>query len=111
MMNDCVEAFFDEVLGLPFSSVHPDGGVPTAEITTRFETPGKLGDQLRIILDVTKLGRTSMGLRIVADCNGETRFETSSTLVFVNSSGRPREWPGTVREKIQDWLREDGNES
>lgn len=106
MMNDCIEAFFDDVLGLPFSSLHKIGAVPTAEISTRFLTPGKLGDLLAIRLEVSSLGRSSLGLHLRATCDEETRFETTSTLVLVDSAGRPTAWPDPVREKIQMCLKE-----
>lgn len=109
MMNDCMEAFFDEVLGLPFSTIHRDGGVPTAEISTRFQAPSKLGDYLKISLRVVKLGRTSMGLSFHAECDGETRFETKSTLVRTNRSGRPTEWPEKVSARINACLKDDHN--
>lgn len=111
MINDCIEAFFDDVLGLPFSTIHPENAVPTAEITTRFRTPGKLGDHLRITLHVTRVGRSSIGFRLHAACEEETRFETQSTLVLVNELGRPKEWPDAVRDKMKMCLEDDGNET
>ena len=36
MVNDCVEAFFDEALGLPFEDLHDSGAMPTAQIQTKF---------------------------------------------------------------------------
>ena len=111
MMNDCVEAFFDAVLGLPFSAVHKKGGVPTAEIATRFTAPSRLGDDLVIRLDVAKLGRSSIGLRFQAECRSEVRFRADSTLVLVNETGRPTAWPEPVREKINQCLKEDNNDS
>ncbi|MCB1314040.1 MAG: acyl-CoA thioesterase [Sedimentitalea sp.] len=101
MINDCVETFFDEVLGLPFEELLRHGGVPTAEISTRFTAPSRHGDKLAFILDCTKLGRTSLGLEIVATCKGETRFISNSTLVYVNREGRPTPWPEHVATTLQ----------
>ena len=104
MMNDCVEAFFNDVLELPFSELHKEGGVPTAEISTRFPAPSRIGDDLKIKLSVTHLGRTSCGLRIHAECGSESRFEANSTLVLVNKAGRPRAWPKLSGTKsIHTW--------
>ena len=111
MMNDCVEAFFDEILGLPFSTIHREGGVPMAEISTRFRAPSRLGDKLKISLRVTKHGRSSIGLCFHAECDGETRFETKSTLVRTNGAGRPTEWSEKVGEKINACLKDDQNGS
>lgn len=100
MINDCVEAFFEDVLEFPFHAIHKTSAVPTAEITTRFTAPSKMGDHLVIKLDVAKLGRSSIHLRLQAVCGIETRFEASATLVFVNEVGRPAHWPEAVRTRI-----------
>ena len=31
MINDCAEAIFDEVIGVPYEEIHIKAGVPTAE--------------------------------------------------------------------------------
>ncbi|TBX14721.1 acyl-CoA thioesterase [Nioella sediminis] len=102
MLNDCVEAFFDEVLGLPFETLHATGGVPTAEITTRFLAPSRHGDHLTIALTVTRVGQSSLGLMFTADCGDETRFTARSTLVLLGENGRPRPWPEGVRQILLD---------
>ncbi|MCH5374755.1 MAG: acyl-CoA thioesterase [Planctomycetes bacterium] len=107
MMNDCVEAFFDEALAWPFSSLHRDYGVPTAQISTRFVAPSRLGDILKITLGVTKPGRSSLGLSMRAACDGDARFETHSTLVLVNRAGRPEAWPDSLKEQLNKYLEDD----
>ena len=102
MLNDCVEAFFDEVLGLPFETLHATGGVPTAEITTRFLAPSHHGNHLIIALTVTRVGRSSLGLMFTADCGDEPRFTARSTLVLLGENGRPRPWPEGVRQILLD---------
>ena len=100
MMNDCVEAFFDEVLEFPFESFHQIGGAPTAEISSKFMAPSRHGDQLVLTLVVEKIGRTSMHYLMTAKCGDEPRFETRARLVFVNDQGRPAPWPDAVLEKL-----------
>ncbi len=100
MMNDCVEAFFAGVVGWPFAEVHKDGAVPTAEIRTRFTAPSRLGDALTLSLAVTRVGRTSCGIAIDADCAGNPRFSTELTLVNVNAEGRPIVWPEDVKSRL-----------
>jgi 4-hydroxybenzoyl-CoA thioesterase len=102
MINDCVEAFFDQVLGLPFSALHQVGGVPTAEITTRFLRPSRIGDQLVLELECLRLGRSSLGIKVEARCGDETRFIAESTLVYINDQGRPTAWPDAVRGLLAD---------
>ena len=101
MVNDLVEAFFDEALGWPFEQVLKDAGVPTAEIRLRFTAPSRHGDHLRLSLRVAKLGRASMGLEFQGHCGTELRFEGDSVLVHVDAAGKPCPWPDAIRNLIQ----------
>lgn len=105
MINDCVESFFDEAIGFPFEELLETGGVPTAEISTRFRAPSRHGDMLRIALVCERLGHSSLGLSIVGTCEGETRFESTSTLVYVDQAGKPTSWPKAVREKLKSYVK------
>ncbi|GAB2188023.1 acyl-CoA thioesterase [Roseibium sp. LAB1] len=102
MMNDCVEAFFDNVIGWPFKDIHKTGAVPTAEIRTRFLAPSRLGDHLVLALEVSRVGRSSCGMAITAQCDGEARFETELTLVNVDNGGKPEAWPEQVKQRFLD---------
>lgn len=102
MVNDCVEAFFDDVLGHPFETLHTDGGVPTAQIEARFAAPSRHGDQLVLRLTVTRLGRTSANYRITAHAGDDLRFETRATLVNVGGDGRPTPWPAEIAQKLKN---------
>jgi 4-hydroxybenzoyl-CoA thioesterase len=104
MINDAVEAFFDEVLDLPFERMHPETGVPTAAIDIRFRAPSRHGDRLAIALTPVKLGRTSLDLTVVATCGDETRFEARHTLVHVDGM-RPAPWPEAARAVLADAVR------
>ena len=100
MVNDCVEAFFDEVLGAPFQDLHDEGAVPTAQIQTRFAAPSRHGDQLILRLAVTKVGASSTDYQLHALCGDELRFETTATIVNVNANGKPTPWPDRLRAKL-----------
>ncbi|EAV46136.1 thioesterase superfamily protein [Stappia aggregata IAM 12614] len=102
MMSDCVEAFFDKVVEWPFKDIHKVGAVPTAEIRTRFLAPSRLGDHLVFNLKLTTVGRTSCGIEISADCEGEARFQTELTLVNVDGGGKPQAWPEQVKQRLLD---------
>lgn len=107
MMNDCVEAFFGDALGAPFEDLHRTGATPTVAINTVFQSPSHHGDQLIVTLTVTRMGNTSVSLQMVADCSGQTRFETTSTLVNVNLQGRPEPWPDDLRMALAQFLGDD----
>ncbi|WP_071674029.1 acyl-CoA thioesterase [Nioella nitratireducens] len=100
MINDCVEAFFAEAMGWPFEEILTSKGIPTAEISTRFQSPSHHGDHLTLSLSVTRVGGRSVGLAVVARAGDETRFTAASTLVLVDGAGRPTAWPDTIRQKF-----------
>ncbi|MCV2894759.1 acyl-CoA thioesterase [Lentibacter sp. XHP0401] len=102
IINDCVEAFFDEVLGWPFEVLLKNGGTPTVQIATEFLAPNRHGDMLVLELTCTKLGRTSMGIEIEARTDGNIRFQVKQTLVCVDASGKPAPWPEAVREALKE---------
>ena len=103
MMNDCVEAFFDSALGTPFHSLHLTHGVPTAQIETRFSVPSHHGDVLDLTLHTTRVGGSSWGYAMTAACDGQVRFETAATVVYIDGSGRPTRWPDDLRQKLSDY--------
>ncbi|MGA1179890.1 MAG: acyl-CoA thioesterase [Marivivens sp.] len=102
MINDCVEHFFDEVLAWPFEDLLKTEGVPTAEISTRFLAPSRHGDRLGFTMTITRVGRSALGYRIDATCDGEKRFEAEATLVHVDGNGKPAAWPKVISEKLRE---------
>lgn len=104
MINDTVEAFFEEVVKVPFAELHQKTGVPTAGIEAQFQAPSRLGDHLEITLSVTKLGRTSLSFAYDARCQGEQRFSAASTVVFIDETGRPTPWTDDMRARLQDHM-------
>lgn len=104
IINDCVEAFFDDI-GAPFEAIHKAAAVPTAEISATFQAPSRHGDHLVITLDVTRIGRSSLGLSFTAFCQKEQRFSAKSSLVYVTENGRPHPWPDHIRTALTPYLR------
>lgn len=100
MINDTVEAFFEDELAYPFAIMHPEHGIPTAEINTQFKAPCRLGDVLHIHLDCIRLGTTSMALELRAECDGQLRFAAQSVLVHINAKTGPEPWPQSVCDGI-----------
>lgn len=102
MLNDCVEAFFDTVLHLPFHRLHRGGAVPTAAITATFHAPSRHGDLLTIALSIARVGRSSLDLAFEARSGAEPRLSAASTLVHLDATGRPAPWPAPVRQTLLD---------
>ena len=104
MMNDCVELFFDTALQMPFETLHASGsGVPTAQIETRFTHPSRHGDLLTLRLGFSRVGNRSATYRMTAHCGTEPRFETTATLVHVDSDGKSTPWPNRIRSRLLDY--------
>lgn len=110
MMNDCVELFFDQVLGCPFEALHKFGGVPTAEISMQFKAVSRHGDHLKISISCMRIGRSSLGLETLAHCRDELRFAAKSTLVFVDLHGKSTAWPDDMRAKLEQQMKENPDE-
>ena len=106
MVNDAIEAFFEAVLKMPFEILHKSGATPTVALTTEFPAASFHGDMLEISVTPSKIGRTSLGLNTTARCGAETRFICNSTLVFVNTSGKPTPWPPSVKDNIAAYFGE-----
>lgn len=102
MMNDCIEAFFETAVEVPFEVLHQSHSVPTAAIETRFHAPSRHGDTLELTLRLTRLGRTSLGYEMQASCGAERRFTTTATLVHISAQdGRPEPWPAAMRDRFE----------
>ena len=106
MINDTVEAFFEAELGYSFAEMHPEHGIPTAQIETRFIAPCRLGETLDIGLECTRIGTTSMGLSFRAECDGQERFNAQSTLVHINAKTGPTAWPESARRGVAGFMAE-----
>ncbi|PYG32336.1 acyl-CoA thioesterase [Pelagimonas varians] len=100
MINDCVEAFFDQVLDDPFEVLLRSAGIPTAEIQTRFHAPSRHGDALVLTLTGNRVGRKSFTLDIEATCGDELRFRARSTLVYTDANGQSQPWSHALKSKL-----------
>ena len=100
MINDCAEMFFASEVGWPFEELLTTGGLPTAEISTKFQSPSRHGENLLLELSVERIGSSSIELKTTVTCDDEVRLVNRSTLVRVNSAGRPESWPAGVRSRL-----------
>ena len=103
MTNALVEGWFD-AMGHSFARLHGPMGlsVPTAALSVSFTAASRLGDDLDWTLRLARLGRSSAGLEIGAECGGEQRMTMTSTLVCVTKeTGRPTGWPAELRAAME----------
>lgn len=86
MLNEVVERWFEERLGLGFRDLHTvrGQGMPARRIEVDFLKASRLGDVLTFDLRVAALGGTSLDLEIRCSCGGETRIAARLLLVCVS---------------------------
>ncbi len=105
MVNQMVEDWFAEGLGLPFQTMHLEQGigVPTVHVECDFMRASRIGDVLKFDLRLAELGRKSFRLEVEAGRDGEARLKASVTLVCVRlgDSLESVEIPPSLRAAMQ----------
>lgn len=86
MFNQIVEDWFAGPLQTPWAALHFEEkrGTPLVDIRVHFQRPSRMGDVLRLSMQVLKLGRSAIDLAITGSCNGETRLEAKLTVVYTD---------------------------
>lgn len=80
----------------------PDRKVPfvLAEVTVKFERPGRLGMRTEVAARTERLGTTSFHMVYEVRGDGQVLATVRAALVFVDGALRPRPVPTAVREAI-----------
>ncbi len=107
LFNELVEDWFNEGLGIDFARFHVESGlgVPMGSIECRFLAPSKVGDILRLSLSVSRMGTSSLELRVSGQSAGETRVEARLTVVLASlQTRRSVPFTGELREKLEQYL-------
>ena len=86
MFNQIVEDWFAGPLQTPWAALHFEEkrGTPLVDIRVHFQRASRMGDVLRLSMQVLKLGRSAVDLAITGSCNGETRLEAKLTVVYTD---------------------------
>ena len=101
MTNSVVENFFADVVGRSFAQMHgaAQNGVPTVAIEASFIAPSRLGDKVLFSIEVLKVGRSSVAVRITGACGGEDRMRAELTLVWIDAM-KAAPWPDAMRAAL-----------
>lgn len=101
MTNSVVENFFADVVGRSFAQMHrgAQNGVPTVKIDAEFVAPSRLGDKVLFSLDVLKVGRSSVTVRIAGEMAGQLRLRVVLTLVWIDGMASA-DWPQAMRDRL-----------
>ena len=107
MTNSVVENFFADVAGQSFAAMMAAReGVPTAKLEVAFHAPSRLGERLDWRLAVTRLGRSSLALRIEGWA-AAPRLTVNLTVVRVGAEGRPLAWEPAMRARLVAFMEAD----
>jgi 4-hydroxybenzoyl-CoA thioesterase len=83
MTNMLVEEWFNERLAIDYAHMIQTRrvGLPIVKLDCEFSKPSRMGETITLALDVTRIGRRSIGIEIIARCNDEVRFRAAQVLV------------------------------
>jgi 4-hydroxybenzoyl-CoA thioesterase len=87
MISDFVEDWFEDGLAASAPGLfhHKQILTPSVHFTVDFVKPTRYGDRLTFFLWTTKIGTSSVELRIEASLQGELRMRVKQVLVFISA--------------------------
>ncbi len=109
MINQVVEDWFAQGLGLDFHSLHAlkGHGVPTVHVEADFTRPSRLGDVLTFALTVVCVSERTFTLALAASCGGEERMRASAVLAYVELGDlRARPIPCGLRAAMEHYVQD-----
>ena len=104
MLNELIEDWFAQCLGLPFDVLigQRQVGMPTAQLDTRFLRVSRHGDRLVQRIRIARLGGGSMTLRIAFDREDGTRVEFTQMPVCTSLlTHKPQAFPADLRAALE----------
>ena len=105
--HTAMEDMFGDRLGTPYMTLLKERriGFPTVHLETDFRKPFEFGDPMRLVVDVTKIGRSSTTLRY-RGYNGdeaEPSVECHGTVVAIDlDTFETLEFPPDIRKVLED---------
>lgn len=109
MINDFVEIWFEQGLGLSFHTLHVlrNVGTPTASVQCDFVAPSRWNDTLHQSLAIERLGGASASVSIeFRDDAGALRLNATMTLVTVDlQTLKARQIPDDLRLQMQRFVK------
>lgn len=107
LFNELVEDWFNQALGVDFADFHVNQhlGVPMGSVTCRFVSPSKVGEMLRLSLQVEHIGTSSMRFAVRAEAGGQLRVQATLTVVLASmKTHRAVPITGELRNKFSAYL-------
>jgi len=110
MLNNIVEDFYSDALGMPFKNIHKTGGIPTVDLKIQFKKAARLGDVLTKFFWVKKFGSSSMTCGFKFEhADGSLCLEGEVSLVRVEFNEARDEiksspFPDEMRKKLEQYV-------
>jgi 4-hydroxybenzoyl-CoA thioesterase len=104
MLNELVEDWFAQGLGLPFEQLIRERGLgmPTAQLDTRFLRVSRQGDRLCQRIGLQRLGGASLTLAVRFDGDDGVRVAFTQVLVCTSlQTHRPQPLPDDLRAALE----------
>lgn len=103
LVDAAIEDWTTAIIGLERLAMHRDHrlGLPTVELTTRFERPCRLGERLQLSVRATALGETALTLEVAASVGDEARFSARLVQVLMDIDRMQKApWPDPWRLRV-----------
>ncbi len=86
LFNELVEDWFNAGLGINYARFHTEErlGMPMAHIECDFLAPSKIGETLKLMLAIKRIGRTSLTLDVDGSADGEPRVRAKLVVVLAS---------------------------
>jgi 4-hydroxybenzoyl-CoA thioesterase len=109
MLNEAVEAWFDEGLGCDFHDLHMERhcGIPAIRTEADYRSPGMLGEHILWRLWIVKLGGSSIALRVEAvGPDQKIRVAFDHTVIFAAMGPPPKakRVPDDLRKRMENFV-------
>lgn len=106
LFTTLVEDWFDHGLSIPYASVLGPRrmGLPTVRLEVDFKAISRMGDDVRLGLQVERLGERSLTLALDLRAGDEQRVAARKVLVATSlQTHRAVAWPQDLREAMAHW--------
>ena len=107
LFNELVEDWFTQGLNVSVVEqvINQRVGIPMGRVECDFLLPSRIGDILRFVLRVVRIGRSSMTLRIECRAGDELRVKAQLTVVFASlTTMRSVPISADLRQRIEQFL-------
>ncbi len=107
LTNWLVEDWFTHELGIDFADYIGKRrlGLPIVKLNCEFFLPSRHGEMLTLSLELTKIGKRSIGLTITGSANGQVRLRSEQVLVTTSlDTGLSIDLPADLKASLENFV-------